>query len=391
MSERKESEEQAVHVTPVSNEETRPQKKHRGKKFLTALLIVALGAGSGYAGAWLYDRSNGTSDEETVIFQSVNNSASNVSTDGTSLSDVIAAVQDSVVQITTESVQTNGFFGNYVTSGAGSGVIITSNGYIATNYHVIEDATKITVTLTDESSYEAEVVGKDADNDLAVLKIDATGLQPAVLGDSDSLSVGQTVIVIGNPLGTLGGSVTSGIISALSRDVTVEGNEMTLLQIDAAVNPGNSGGGLFDTSGNLIGIVNAKYEDTSVEGIGFAIPINTAKNILEQLISQGYVSGKVKLGVTIVEVSEEQLRYYRVDQAGVYISQVESGSDAETAGLRSGDLILSIDGTEITTASQVTEIVQSHSVGDTMTMVIQRDGNEQTVTVTLTEQGAREL
>ena len=197
---------------------------------------------------------------------------------------IIEQNEDAVVEIRTESVTYDNWYGQYVTEGAGSGVIILSNGYILTNNHVIEDATKITVTLHDGTEYEAELIGSESNEDVAVIKIDAEDLTTAVCGDSDNLQVGDLAVAIGNPLGKLGGTATCGIISALDRQITVDGKEMTLLQTDAAINPGNSGGGLFDGSGKLIGLVVAKSTGSDVEGLGFAIPINTAMEKAQYII-----------------------------------------------------------------------------------------------------------
>lgn len=202
------------------------------------------------------------------------------------ISEVVELVADTVVEITTTNVVTDRFYGQYVTSGAGSGVIISENGYIITNNHVIDGARSITVRLTDGSEFSAAVVGKDADKDVALIKINAKGLKAAVLGSSASLVVGQEVVAIGNPLGSLGGTVTDGIISALDRTVVVDGHQMTLMQTNAAINPGNSGGGLFNRAGELIGIVNAKQSDTGIEGLGFAIPIDIAWETVEAIVSE---------------------------------------------------------------------------------------------------------
>lgn len=201
------------------------------------------------------------------------------------VSEVVKLVADSVVEITTSHVVTDRFYHQYVTSGAGSGVIISENGYIITNNHVIEGATDITVRLTDGRTFSARFIGGDAKTDVAVIKIQTTGLTFAKMGSSKNLVVGQDVIAIGNPLGSLGGTVTDGIISALDRTVTVDGTQMTLMQTNAAINPGNSGGGLFDMAGQLIGIVNAKQSDTGIEGLGFAIPIDVAWASAERILS----------------------------------------------------------------------------------------------------------
>ena len=203
-----------------------------------------------------------------------------------SIAEVVEQVADTVVEITTTNVVTDRFYGQYVTSGAGSGVIISENGYIITNHHVIDGARSITVRLTDGSEFAATLIGSNADKDIALLKISATGLRAAVLGSSEALVVGQEVVAIGNPLGSLGGTVTDGIISALDRTVVIDGHRMTLMQTNAAINPGNSGGGLFNRAGELIGIVNAKQADTGIEGLGFAIPIDVAWETVETIVKQ---------------------------------------------------------------------------------------------------------
>lgn len=208
-----------------------------------------------------------------------------------------------MVEVTTKT--NSGYFGE-VATGAGSGVILTADGYIVTNHHVVDGGSAFTVRTRSGDTYEASLVGSDSQTDLAVLKIDAEGLTPAVLGDSDKLVVGETAVAIGNPLGELGGTVTSGIISALSREITTSaGATMELLQTNAAINPGNSGGGLFNSSGELIGIVNAKSVGEDIEGLGFAIPINTAKSVIEDLISDGYVRGRIDTGFTVVDLTDQ--------------------------------------------------------------------------------------
>ncbi|MBR5011662.1 MAG: trypsin-like peptidase domain-containing protein, partial [Clostridia bacterium] len=214
-------------------------------------------------------------------------------TNALTVGEVADAARDSVVEITTEAVSTGSFMMQYVAEGAGSGVIMTQDGYIATNHHVIDGATAISVRTTDGKSYKAKLIGSDAKTDLAVIKIEATGLKSAIVGDFDNCKLGDTVVAIGNPLGQLGGTVTDGIISALDREITIDENIMTLIQTNTAINPGNSGGGLFNTSGQLIGIVNAKSSGEDVEGLGFAIPIDLASAVITDLIEHGYVTGRV--------------------------------------------------------------------------------------------------
>ncbi len=303
---------------------------------------------------------------------------------------VVQNVYSSVVEITTSSVSTSIFMPQQVLSGAGSGVIITTDGYIVTNHHVIDGASAIEVTLANGESYAAQLIASDAETDLAVIKIEAFDLTAATFGDSTQLVVGQTVLAIGNPLGSLGGTVTEGIISALDREITVDEESMTLLQISAAVNPGNSGGGLFDEQGNLIGIVNAKVSTDSsgdpIEGLGFAIPCNLVREVSGELIDHGYVSGRVSLGVTLINISDDRTAMmYRVSKTGIYILQVEGGSNAANAGLRSGDYLVSINDTKITSTDDVKQILESISPGDTLTITIERSGQTRTVEVFMAE------
>ena len=294
-----------------------------------------------------------------------------------------------MVEVTTSSVQTNGIFAQYVTEGAGSGVIISEDGYILTNNHVIEGQSSIKVTTSDGQEYDATVVGTDDKTDIAVLKIEASGLTPAVIGDSDSLVVGETAVAVGNPLGELGGTVTDGIISALDREVTVEGKNMTLLQTSAAVSPGNSGGGLFNEKGELVGIVNAKSGGDNVEGIGFAVPINTAMEVAEQLIANGYVSGRPALGIQVIAIADLQTAMQAgVSQLGVYVQSVDPGSAAEQAGLQVGDLFVSVDGTAVSTTSDVTAVLDEHQVGDVIEVQVVRDKQVLSLNVTLQEKTA---
>ena len=292
---------------------------------------------------------------------------------------------------------TNGADGNsqQVQVGSGSGIILTSDGYIVTCKHVVDGAETVKVILNDDKSYDAKLIGSDARSDLAVLKIDETGLTPATLGDSDMLTVGEDVIAIGNPLGELRGTATSGIVSALSREVTVENMSMKLIQTDAAISPGNSGGGLFNASGSLVGIVNAKASSSNSEGLGFAIPVSSVKTIISNLIDHGYVLGRAYLGVYTQDVSLSSGAdnwgnslfgsMFGNSASCVQIAQIVSGSAAETAGLKVGDLILKVDDTEISSNSALAAIIANYNSGDKATLTIQRDGKEQTVSVTFGE------
>ena len=289
-----------------------------------------------------------------------------------------------------------GFGGNYgqgqqEAQGAGSGVVISSDGYIVTCYHVVEDATSIKVTLNDDSVYDATVVGTDERNDLAIIKIDAANLVPATLGDSDMLTVGEDVVAIGNHLGELRGTATGGMISALNRELNVEGSEMHLLQHDAAISPGSSGGGLFNSSGSLIGIVNAKASDSEAEGLGFAIPVNDVKQIIDDIINYGYVKGRAYLGVYTQNVSLQSDRsgwgsYFGGGETScVQVAQVIEGYAAEKAGIQPNDLILKIGDVSITSNDILSATIGSYNAGDTAEITIQRNGQEMTVNVTFSE------
>ncbi len=310
-----------------------------------------------------------------------------------SYTSIIKKTENSVVSITTESVSTDQWAQNYVTQGAGSGVIIQSNGYIMTCNHVISGATKITVTLKNKKSYSAKVVGTDADNDIAILKINATGLTAATYGDSSDLEVGDQVVAIGNPLGQLGGTATTGIISALNRNLTIDGKSLNLLQTDASINPGNSGGALFNASGNLVGIVVAKSSGSDVEGLGFAIPINKAASIGKKIITTGKSistdsqttsdANTPKIGVTVSELTESEAQQEGLqDGAGLYIQSVTNGN-AQKAGLKAADKIVSVDGTKISTYDDLHSLLQKHKKGDTIRITVSRSGQTETVTCTL--------
>ena len=282
-----------------------------------------------------------------------------------------------------------------VQAGSGSGIILTSDGYIVTCKHVVDGAETIKVILNDDTEHEAKLIGSDSRSDLAVLKIDATGLSPATLGDSDMLTVGEDVIAIGNPLGELRGTATSGIISALSREVTVENTSMSLIQTDAAISPGNSGGGLFNASGSLVGIVNAKASSSDSEGLGFAIPVSSVKTIISNLIDHGYVLGRAYLGVYTqnVTLSSDTNNgnngffgsFFGGGASCVQIAQIVSGSAAEQAGLKANDLILKVNDVTIDSNTTLAGVISGFNAGDTATLTIQRDGKEQTVTVTFGE------
>ena len=274
-------------------------------------------------------------------------------------------------------------------SSTGTGVILSKDGYIVTNHHVVEGAAQIDVLLSDGRSLRATLVGSDGASDLAVLHVTADDLIAAQLGDSSALRVGDTVVAIGDPLGIeLRGTMTDGIISAINRDVDVDGRTMNLIQTNAALNSGNSGGPLINCYGQVIGINTMKMGDSmsngGVEGLGFAIPSNTVRDIVNQLIEQGYVSGRADLGITGEAISDFYQFYYRLPK-GLYITEVKAGSSADEIGIETGDILISIDDTRITSSSSLETLLYNYTPGDTVEAVIYRSGRQYTVTMTVGE------
>lgn len=282
-----------------------------------------------------------------------------------------------------------GFFGNLdeeIEQSSGSGVIISSDGYIVTNNHVVENATKLTVILNNGKEYEAKLIGGDSRTDLAVIKIEATGLTFAQMGVSSDLRVGQTAIAIGNPLGQeFAGTTTQGIISGLNRSVTIDNKTMNLIQTDAAINPGNSGGALVNDRGLLIGINTAKISSTTLEGLGFAIPIDEAKPIIEELISNGYVTGRPVIGIGGRAVTEQDAKAYNL-KVGVYVSTLTPNGPAHVAGVKIGDIIIECDGEPIKTVDDINEIKNKKAPGDIIKLKIYRQGNETSINLILGEE-----
>lgn len=324
-----------------------------------------------------------TASDDKMVIQKVENTVNTSSNNQNSYlttAEVAEIAADSVVEIRTETVISGSYMHQYVSEGAGSGVIVSENGYIITNHHVIEDATSISVTLKNGNSYTAKLIGSDSELDVALLKIEETGLKSAIIGSSENLKVGEDIVAIGNPLGQLGGTVTEGIVSALDRDITIDNVTNSLLQISAAINPGNSGGGVFNCKGELVALVVAKSIGDDVEGLGFAIPIDDVVDILDDLYEYGYVKGRVMLDVTLIDISTQDMAWqYRVSELGVYIYQ------SNASGLKSGDRIISIDGEEVYSSSDVKSIIKEHSVGEKLTFVVERDNSEISVEVELLE------
>ena len=387
---------------PAAPEPPKKKKHHvNGGKVARSAVALVLAAVMGFAGGYVGSQMNGSK----VVIQQVapsgsssssgsDSSITSASASGSSLTteQVADLVSPSVVVITTEQVvysQWSWYGQNQVESGAGSGVIISSDGYILTCAHVVDGASNITVTINDKD-YTATLVGEDTTSDIAVIKIDANGLTPAVVGDSDTLTVGDNVLAVGNPLGELGGTVTSGIVSALNRSVSIQSsgsvNTMSLVQMDASVSPGNSGGGLFNMNGELVGVVNAKSSDSDAEGLGFAIPINDAMKVAQDLLENGYVTGRPYMGITYLAVTDAQTaQQLGVNAYGIYVADVVKGGPADKAGLKVGDRIVSIDGTEVAQKTDLGTIIQQHSAGDTLSITVARGGQMQTVSLTLGE------
>lgn len=369
------------YTAPPVKPKLKKEKKGISAGFVAIMLLVCilLSSALGFFGSMLYTRMKVAdaeiSENGTMIINKVDideETAQTLSDKPTS--QITQEVADTVVEITTEVMSTNSFYGQYISQGAGSGVIISSDGYIVTNNHVIDGATSITVTLRDQTTYDAKLVGTDSIVDVALLKIEATGLKAATFGDSDSLNVGDKAVAIGNPLGQLGGTVTDGIISALDRDVVIDGETMNLLQTDTAINPGNSGGGLFDGQGALVGVVVAKSSGEEIEGLGFAIPINDVIDILDDLKEYGYVRGRVAMGVQLIDLTNEMyaMYYYGNDEAGCYVYSVELDTSAYKAGIQQGDRIVSVDGKQVSKSSEVEDALEGKKVGDVVKLEIER-------------------
>lgn len=354
----------------------------RGKFVLLLILAMLVTAFISVGGFIIYDNVinpySGDNNATDYKLQKSNESLS--------YNSIVKKTRDSVVSIETETAAYDSWIPDYVTQGAGSGVIIQSNGYIMTCNHVISGASKIRVTLRNNKKYVAKVVGADPLQDIAVLKINAKGLKAAAYGDSSKLQVGDQVMAIGNPLGQLSDTATSGIISALNRNLTIDNKKMNLLQTDATVNPGNSGGALFDASGNLIGIVVAKSSGSNVEGLGFAIPINQAAKTAKNLIKNGKPSDgkRAIIGINVQQISDEQAAAYGLSGGGIYVVEIAK-KNAKKAGFKEGDKIISFDGKTVETNNDLTSLLGNRKVGDKVEVTISRDGEMKTLKVVLSE------
>lgn len=358
----------------ISEPEIHSEKKSPVGMALFMAATILLSGISGYTGSYIANQKNQKNTTATPALPIATHTS-----DSLSVSDVVAMTADSVVEIMTGQ---ESFFGQSIRLGAGSGVIVRSDGYILTNYHVIDNGSQITVRLRDGKTYEAKLVGFSEHLDLAVIKIEATDLHAVSYGNSDQVIVGESAIAIGNPLGELGGTVTFGIISAINRDITIGGEKMSLIQTSAAVNRGNSGGGLFNSQGQLIGIVTAKSSGSNIEGIGFAIPANVAQSAAESIIKDGYVKGgPVRIGITLADIQDPQAAFqYGFKKAGVYVTDI-----ARENGFKPGDRIIRADGKTVQNAQEIKELVSKHKAGDKLSFQVERDGNIFDLTVTLSE------
>lgn len=378
----------------------KPKKNRTGAKVTALVLSCALvGGAMGFGGSALQNHlaaKNADTEEAqqaSVVYEgSRETSVINIAQIDTSKemtpAEVYAQNVNSTVGIRT-SITTNYWGYQTQAAAAGSGFILSADGYILTNYHVVEDSNSITVSLYDGTEYDATLVGCDESNDIAVLKIDAEGLTPVVLGDSDNLNVGDQVVAIGNPLGELTFSLTTGVVSALNREVTLSSNvTMNLIQTDCAINSGNSGGALFNLYGEVIGITNAKYSssssssEASIDNIGFAIPLNHVKNIVKSIIETGSIT-KPYIGVTVSSVSSEAQAYGL--PTGAAVRSVEADSPAAKAGLEENDIITEVDGTAINSSTELVNYVGEKTPGDELTFKVYRQGEELELTVTIGE------
>ena len=384
--------EEPAHAAPAGPSHSKPKEKKYVTKgaliacmILTMILSSLLGAfiSGAYFSRTSSDGRAARNDSELSQLDLGDATGSDLT-----VAQIVDKNENAVVEILMSGTQQNMWGQMQLVQGAGSGVIIREDGYIATNYHVIQGANKVEVTLHNGDSYSARIIGSDPANDIAVIKIDAKGLTAATVGDSSTVDVGDLAVAIGNPLGQLGGTATTGIISALDRTLDVEGTTLTLMQTDAAINGGNSGGGLFNSKGELIGIVESKASAVGVEGLAFALPINTVSPIINDFIENG---GNVKaaeatpaVGVVISDVSEENAQYYGLESAGVYIAQV-TGENAQKAGFQAEDRIVSFNGTQISNSNEFITLVRKCKVGDTVTIVVSRKGQQIEIKTVLEE------
>jgi serine protease Do len=378
----------------------KPKKKRHFSFWMKAACLVlacALVSGATTWGVIELSGRNTQATHQVVLGATLSNDGAQASPDGTAPAGTMTSTSiyemaiKQVVGVNSQGMSTNIFGQQSPSAVSGSGFIVSADGYIVTNYHVIayavEQRFNLTVMLHDGTSYPAKVIGYEKDNDVAVIKIDATGLNPVVLGSNKAMRVGDTVYAIGNPLGELDYSMTSGIVSALDRVIQVdETTSINMFQIDAAVNSGNSGGPVYSAEGKVIGIVSAKYSSAGVEGLGFAIPIDDAMDIVTQLIETGHISGKPSMGISVRDVTQEAADYYNM-HVGAYVVEVQPGSAADKAGIQMGDIIIKLGDQDVTSADTLKLAKKAYKAGNTATIVVFRDGKEVSLQITFTEEG----
>lgn len=379
----------------VTNTPAQPKKHHRGIGRVVALILscAVISAACGFGGAILAQ--NGSRTGKTTVQQS-NRTATTVNVkkvDGQTLmspAEVYASTVNSVVSINCSAVSTNIFGQQTESASSGSGFIYTADGYIVTNQHVVANASSINVTLYNGDTYPATLVGSDSDYDVAVLKIDAKDLPAVTLGNSTDVNVGDNVMAIGNPLGELTFSMSSGIVSCVNRAINVEGTPFNMIQVDASINPGNSGGPLMNLYGEVVGIVSAKYSsyaDTTVEGLGFAIPINDVQSIISDIMENGSVTDKAYMAITAGTMTQQMAAQYKINATeGVFVYSVEDGGAGDKAGLKLGDVITKLNDTQITSMEDLSAAKKNFKAGDTVTLTVLRDGQEITTQLTFDAQ-----
>ena len=371
-------------------QEMKPVKKNRMGLKIAALALVCALLGGAVGGGVVWAVGNGGSGTEVNVSSRPATAVAIKTVDGKNAmtdAEVYAAGVNSVVSINVTGTNGTNFFGQPVkTASAGSGFVLTKDGFIVTNYHVVKNADTVKVTMYNGDEYEAKYVGGDEDYDIAVIKVEAADLQAVTLGDSDKLNVGDHVLAVGNPLGELTFSMSGGMVSCVNRAINVSGTPFNMIQTDASINPGNSGGPMFNEYGEVVGIVSAKYSSTgneAVEGLGFAIPINDVFAMIQDIMTNGYITNKPYLGITGGSMTEQMAAQYRYDiKEGVFVYSVEEGKAAQKAGLQMGDVITKVDDHDIRTMEDLTAVKKQYAAGDTSTLTVYRGG--QTITVELT-------
>ena len=380
--------------TPRPQPELTPTPKKHGffrrtwvKVTALVLACAVVGGAAGYGGASLANSgSNEAAIQEsgrkpvTVQIKAVNGLTK------MDPNEVYASTVNSTVSINCSATSTNVFGQTTQSASSGSGFIITQDGYVVTNHHVVAGASSIKVTLYNGDTYDAALIGSDSDYDVAVLKINAEGLQPVTLGDSADVNVGDYVLAIGNPLGELTFSMSQGIVSSCNRAINVDGTPFNMIQVDCSINPGNSGGPLMNLYGEVVGIVSAKYSsysNTAVEGLGFAIPIGDVQAIIKDIMENGQITDKPSFGITAGTMTQQMAAQYQIDQtSGVFVYSVNKGGAGEKAGLQMGDVITKVDVTDISSMEDLTAVKKNHRAGDTVTVTYYRGGESHTTQLT---------